>query len=47
MLVACAQRYTLATILDRKTQVKQGNWNVKGMDFDQLHELFAQMAGEL
>ncbi len=38
---------TLATALDLKTQVKQAHWNVKGMNFFQLHELFDEMAGEL
>jgi starvation-inducible DNA-binding protein len=38
---------TLATTTDLKTQVKQAHWNVKGMNFYQLHELFDAMAGEL
>lgn len=38
---------TLACTLDLKTQVKQAHWNVKGMDFYQLHELFDEMASEL
>ena len=38
---------TLATTLDLKTQVKQAHWNVKGMDFYQLHLLFDDMATEL
>lgn len=38
---------TLATTLDLKTQAKQAHWNVKGMDFYQLHELFDEMSGEL
>ena len=38
---------TLAASLDLKTQVKQAHWNVKGMDFYQLHELFDDMASEL
>ena len=38
---------TLAANLDLKTQVKQAHWNVKGLDFYQLHELFDEMAGEL
>ena len=38
---------TLATTLDLKTQTKQAHWNVKGMDFYQLHEMFDEMAGEL
>jgi starvation-inducible DNA-binding protein len=38
---------SLATTLDLKTQVKQAHWNVKGLDFYQLHELFDEMATEL
>ena len=38
---------TLAATLDLKTQVKQAHWNVKGMEFHQLHLLFDEMAGEL
>lgn len=38
---------TLAYTLDLKTQVKQAHWNVKGMDFYQLHELFDEIAGDL
>jgi starvation-inducible DNA-binding protein len=38
---------TLAHTLDLKTQVKQAHWNVKGLDFYQLHQLFDEMAGEL
>lgn len=38
---------TLATTLDLKTQTKQAHWNVKGMNFLQLHELFDTMATEL
>lgn len=38
---------TLASTLDLKTQVKQAHWNVKGMNFYQLHELFDEMATEL
>ncbi len=38
---------TLATTLDLKTQTKQAHWNVKGLDFYQLHEMFDEMAGEL
>jgi starvation-inducible DNA-binding protein len=38
---------TLAATLDLKTQAKQAHWNVKGMDFLQLHELFDELAGEL
>ncbi len=38
---------TLAFTLDLKTQVKQAHWNVKGLDFYQLHLLFDELAGEL
>ena len=38
---------TLATTTDLKTQVKQAHWNVKGLDFYQLHGLFDEMASEL
>jgi len=38
---------TLAASLDLKTQVKQAHWNVKGLNFSQLHELFDAMATEL
>jgi starvation-inducible DNA-binding protein len=38
---------TLATSLDLKTQVKQAHWNVKGLNFYQLHGLFDEMATEL
>jgi starvation-inducible DNA-binding protein len=38
---------TLANTLDLKTQVKQAHWNVKGMDFYQLHQLFDEMSSEL
>jgi starvation-inducible DNA-binding protein len=37
----------LAYSLDLKTQAKQAHWNVKGLDFYQLHELFDELAGEL
>jgi starvation-inducible DNA-binding protein len=38
---------TLATSLDLKTQAKQAHWNVKGLNFYQLHELFDTLATEL
>lgn len=38
---------TLVSTLDLKTQVKQAHWNVKGMDFYQLHEMFDELATEL
>ncbi len=37
----------LALTLDLKTQVKQAHWNVKGMNFMALHQLFDQMATQL
>jgi starvation-inducible DNA-binding protein len=45
--VAKLLNQTLAATLDLKTQVKQAHWNVKGMNFIQLHELFDEMATEL
>lgn len=38
---------TLAATLDLKTQTKQAHWNVKGINFLQLHELFDTLATEL
>ncbi|MDY6783267.1 MAG: DNA starvation/stationary phase protection protein Dps [Cyanobacteriota bacterium] len=38
---------TLAASVDLKTQIKQAHWNVKGLDFFQLHELFDELAGEI
>jgi len=38
---------TLADSLDLKTQVKQAHWNVKGINFYQLHELFDAIATEM
>ncbi len=34
----------LADASDLKSQAKQAHWNVKGMNFFQLHELFDQIA---
>lgn len=34
----------LADAVDLKTQAKQAHWNVKGIHFFQLHELFDQVA---
>lgn len=45
--VAAILNTTLAATIDLKTQSKQAHWNVKGMDFLQLHELFDEIAGEL
>ena len=38
---------SLAATTDLKTQVKQAHWNVKGMDFYQLHQLFDEIASDL
>ena len=38
---------TLAATLDLKTQTKQAHWNVKGINFYQLHLLFDEIATEL
>ncbi|MEQ1603389.1 MAG: DNA starvation/stationary phase protection protein Dps [Pyrinomonadaceae bacterium] len=37
----------LADATDLKSQAKQAHWNVKGMNFIALHELFDQVATEL
>ena len=37
----------LADVFDLYSQTKQAHWNVKGMDFYQLHELFDDLAEEL
>jgi starvation-inducible DNA-binding protein len=37
----------LADAVDMKTQAKQAHWNVKGMHFFQLHELFDSIASHL
>lgn len=37
----------LADSLDLKSQAKQAHWNVKGMSFIALHELFDQVATEV
>jgi len=37
----------LADAIDMKTQAKQAHWNVKGMHFFQLHELFDSIASHL
>lgn len=37
---------SLADSIDLKTQAKQAHWNVKGMSFIALHELFDQVAKE-
>lgn len=38
---------TLAATSDLRSQVKQAHWNVKGMNFYQLHEMFDEMATQL
>ena len=45
--VAQLLNQTLAASIDLKTQLKQAHWNVKGMDFYQLHELFDEIATEV
>jgi starvation-inducible DNA-binding protein len=37
----------LADAVDLKSQAKQAHWNVKGMNFIALHELFDQVATEV
>ncbi|HSA92055.1 MAG TPA: DNA starvation/stationary phase protection protein Dps [Terriglobales bacterium] len=37
----------LADTIDLKTQTKYAHWNVKGLQFQQLHELFDAIAGRL
>lgn len=37
----------LADAIDLKSQAKQAHWNVKGMNFIALHELFDRVATEL
>lgn len=39
--------HSLTASVDLKSQVKQAHWNVKGINFLQLHELFDTLAGEL
>ena len=37
----------IADLSDLHSQVKQAHWNLKGMEFMALHELFDTMAGEI
>lgn len=37
----------LSDALDLEAQLKQAHWNVKGRDFQQLHELFDKVHGEV
>lgn len=45
--VASLLNQRLADGLDLRTQVKHAHWNVKGIEFQQLHELFDEIAGHL
>lgn len=42
--MAALLNQTLADTVDLYSQTKQAHWNVKGMEFMQLHELFDQLA---
>ena len=37
----------IADLSDLYSQTKQAHWNVRGMNFQQLHELFDELAGQL
>ena len=37
----------LADLFDLYSQTKQAHWNVRGIHFQQLHELFDELAGQL
>jgi starvation-inducible DNA-binding protein len=45
--VAALLNQRLADSLDLRTQVKHAHWNVKGIEFQQLHELFDEIATHL
>jgi starvation-inducible DNA-binding protein len=45
--VVALLNHSLATTLDLKTQIKQAHWNVKGLNFFQLHTLFDELATEM
>ncbi len=45
MIGLCNER--LADTADLYSQIKQAHWNVKGLNFFQLHELFDQLAEEV
>jgi starvation-inducible DNA-binding protein len=45
--VAKILNHTLADLFDLQSQVKQAHWNVKGLSFFGLHQLFDQIAGSL
>lgn len=44
-IALCNQQ--LADTFDLYSQTKQAHWNVKGMDFIQLHDLFDKLAADL
>ena len=45
--VAALLNQRLADGLDLRTQVKHAHWNVKGIEFQQLHELFDEISEHL
>lgn len=45
--VAALLNQRLADSLDLRTQVKHAHWNVKGIEFQQLHELFDEIVAHL
>src|SRR5688572_22886075 len=45
VIALCNQQ--LADVMDLHSQTKHAHWNVKGLQFYQLHELFDELAGAL